>query len=163
MSILTITLTFANISSMPYKDPDKQREYQRKWVAEKRATFFKDKKCANCGSTEDLELDHIHPSLKWKHRIWSYSWKNIMKEVSKCQVLCHDCHFAKSIEEKRAGKHKITHGFLRTYNEGCRCPECIQAYKDSELPYNERTEGTKEWAKIYSSKEGTDLLLDPVL
>lgn len=163
MSILTITLTFDNISSMPYKNPDKQREYQRKWVANRRETFFRDKHCAKCGSTEDLELDHIHPSLKWKHRIWSYSWEKILKEVAKCQILCHSCHWEKSIQEKKEKKHTITHGFLRTYNEGCRCIRCRRAFRDSEKPYNERSPGTLDWARVYSSTKGPELLVEDPL
>lgn len=84
---------------MPYKDPDVQRAYQRDWIAARRALWFQDKCCRKCGSKHNLELDHIDPTKKWKHRIWSYSWARIMKEVAKCQVLCSECHFKKTLED----------------------------------------------------------------
>lgn len=72
--------------------PEAQREYQRQWVAKRRAKWFTDKSCVNCGSVENLRLDHIDPKLKVNHRIWSWSWKKIEEEVVKCQVLCEGCH-----------------------------------------------------------------------
>ena len=58
-------------------------------------------KCVNCGSKEMLEFDHIDPSTK----LFTLSkvpfasevrWQN---ELSKCQLLCHDCHKEKSSSE----------------------------------------------------------------
>ncbi len=51
---------------------DKKRKYDREWVAKRRAKFFDDKKCKHCGSTENLELDHINPKTKISHSIWSW-------------------------------------------------------------------------------------------
>lgn len=44
-----------------------------------------DYKCAYCGSSENLQIDHIHPVSKggWKN------WDNL-------QVLCQDCNLRKS-------------------------------------------------------------------
>lgn len=84
---------------MPYKDSNVQRAYQRDWVAARRSLWFEDKCCRKCGSRKDLQLDHIDPTKKWKHRIWSYSWERIMKEVAKCQVLCGGCHFEKTMKD----------------------------------------------------------------
>lgn len=54
-------------------------------------------KCVLCGATEDLELDHIDPATKWKHRVFSYSWPKIEAELKKCQILCAPCHFQKTL------------------------------------------------------------------
>lgn len=89
---------------MGYKDPDKQREYQRQWKAARRAEFFKDKVCVRCGSTKNLELDHIDRSTKVSHNIWSWSKKRREAEIEKCQVLCRDCHKAKSLKFGDQGK-----------------------------------------------------------
>ena len=48
------------------------RDYQRQWVARRRAEFFAGKACVRCGSQERLELDHIDPKLKVAHQIWSW-------------------------------------------------------------------------------------------
>ena len=84
---------------MGYKDPTKQREYQRLWRAKRRADFFLDKKCVECGSRENLELDHTDRSKKVSHRIWTWSKKRRLLEISKCQILCEACHKLKTTEE----------------------------------------------------------------
>ncbi len=84
---------------MPYRDKAKQQHYQKKWLAGRRAEWFRGKKCADCNSTRDLELDHIDPEQKKDHRIWSWSRKRQLAELQKCQVLCHDCHSDKTAAE----------------------------------------------------------------
>lgn len=106
---------------MPYKDPKVQREYQRVWISDRRTLWFSDKCCRKCSSKEALELDHEDPAQKWKHRIWSYSWTRIMKEVAKCQVLCHDCHMEKTIEDQRITEHGSETAYVHAH---CRCEEC---------------------------------------
>ena len=115
---------------MGYKDLDKkreyQRDYQRQWVARRRATFFEDKCCVRCGSKERLELDHIDPKLKVSHNIWSWSEARQAEEIAKCQVLCHDCHLQKTGEDFGWGSRP--HGTLTSYKRyGCRCVECRAA------------------------------------
>lgn len=81
---------------MPYADKDKQREYQRKWIAQRKAEFFEGKMCAICSSAEGLELDHIDDAQKVCHRVWSWSEVRRSAELAKCQVLCGPCHLEKS-------------------------------------------------------------------
>lgn len=96
---------------MPYKDPEAQKAYQRKWVASKRAKAVEmlGGQCVRCGSKNDLEFDHIDPDTKDPSlRYWggthsqsrygfnfSRSWQWIIKELQKCQLLCDSCHKAK--------------------------------------------------------------------
>lgn len=89
---------------MPYKDEEKKKAFQRAWIAARRALFLQDKHCRECAkqgilTTEDLEIDHIDPNKKWKHRIWSYSWEKIMEEMKKCQILCSKHHFEKTMKD----------------------------------------------------------------
>lgn len=95
---------------MPFLDPEAKKEYQRKWVAKRRANFFADKKCEaeNCNRTDKLTLDHINPKTKVSHSIWSWSEKRIAEEVSKCQVLCEDHHKEKTRKNGDYGKHTLT-------------------------------------------------------
>lgn len=79
------------------------REYGKRWVAERKAQFFADKCCATCGSTESLELDHVNPSQKLSHSIWSWSAARRETEIAKCQVLCAPCHSVKSATESARG------------------------------------------------------------
>ncbi len=105
---------------MPYKDPDAQREYVRKWVADRRASWFADKSCDECGATENLQLHHRDPVDKIAHSIWSWSWKRIEAEVAKCVVLCESCHREHHAVLRRRHGHK-------RYRAGCRCDICCAA------------------------------------
>lgn len=106
---------------MPYKDIDRQRKYQREWVARRRAKYLSDKSCVRCGSTDNLQIDHINPEDKVTHNIWSWSWARIMIELAKCQVLCEDCHLKKTLAERP----KTDHGRGQMYQAyKCRCDLC---------------------------------------
>lgn len=113
---------------MAYADPERQRAYQREWVAERRANWLSDKCCVDCGATDRLELDHIDPDQKADHRIWSWSWKRIEEEVAKCVVRCAPCHRARHAAEARR------HG-IGLYGRGCRCDECRAAKAASNRKY----------------------------
>lgn len=46
-------------------------------------------------------------------------------ELDKCQLLCHNCHMDKSIEQ--TGRQRARHGSLVMYSHGCRCIMCKKA------------------------------------
>jgi len=114
---------------MPYKNRAEQNAYQRNWVAERRRLWFRNKVCANCGTKEHLELDHIDPTQKVDHRIWSWSWARIIAETAKCQVLCQSCHIEKTMKERDAG---LVHGTNNGYEYyKCRCESCRKAHNEN--------------------------------
>lgn len=89
---------------MPIKDINLKRKYQREWLkARKDAYFAENGPCIKCGSNENLELDHIDPSKKTTHRIWSWSEARRLHELAKCQILCSSCHKEKT--KKDLSKH----------------------------------------------------------
>ncbi len=90
---------------MGYKNKDQRNKYAREWVAKRRAKYFFNKKCIKCNSTEKLELDHIDPSKKVSHSI--FSWNEVKRniELSKCQILCYNCHKKKSKHEHIKGEY----------------------------------------------------------
>lgn len=97
---------------------EKKREYQRIWIAARRAKWFDGKVCVVCGGVENLELDHTDPNTKVTHRIWSWSWQRIEEETAKCQVLCEQHHKLKTLENKEhprgeQGSHKFTEEQVR--------------------------------------------------
>ena len=79
---------------------DKKRQYQREWTRARRSAYFTNKSCVQCGSTEQLELDHKIPEDKLFNptALWSMADSNPNKiaELLKCQVLCHLCHKKKT-------------------------------------------------------------------
>ena len=107
---------------MSYKDQNKRREYARLWIAKRRADFFANKSCIKCKSKEKLELDHINPSTKISHNIWSWSEERRLAEIKKCQVFCYACHQIKTMKQDRK---QTEHGKIAMYRHyGCRCELC---------------------------------------
>lgn len=105
---------------MPMPTREAQRQYQREWIAARRAAFFADKICVDCGSKEQLELDHRDPAQKEHHAIWSWSQKRRDVETAKCDVRCATCHRERHAKERR--RHNIG-----GYERGCRCESCKAA------------------------------------
>lgn len=111
------------------KDKKKLREYQRQWLAQRKQVWFDENgPCVSCGSWKDLELDHIDPSSKVTHRVWSWSQERRDEELSKCQVLCRSCHLAKT-KQYRLDNAKPC-GTRIKYERGCRCDDCCEALRE---------------------------------
>lgn len=110
---------------------EQKRQYQREWMADRRARFFSDKVCARCGSRENLELDHIDPKQKVSHHIWSWSAERRAGELAKCQVLCRTHHLEKNQEQYFYCRRKPPpeHATKRMYRSGCRCELCCEAMR----------------------------------
>ena len=105
-------------------------EYINRFRQRRRAAAFSllGRTCVTCGSSEDLEFDHIDPTGKVDcvANMWTASASIFFRELSKCQVLCHRCHRVKSVEN-----HDVsiaTHGGS-LYRRGCRCPLCVEGNK----------------------------------
>ena len=116
------------------------REYQKKRYAKRRSMAIEvlGGVCVECNSSENLEFDHIDPLLKKIEvtKLFSkYSWENILVELSKCQLLCEDCHNQKTIKQlsqkvpwNKGKKAPADHGTVRRYNVfRCRCDLCKEA------------------------------------
>lgn len=56
-------------------------------------------RCESCGSIEQLEIDHIDPAKKTMAAGDAFMRRAEIREteLAKCQVLCSDCHLAKTI------------------------------------------------------------------
>lgn len=114
---------------MSYSNPDRQRRYSRYWMRLRRKQWFAaNGPCKQCGSWEDLELDHINPADKVHHVVWSWSEERRTAELAKCQALCHGCHRAKTIA---ALSKPLVHGTINGYSKHrCRCEECRRANRE---------------------------------
>lgn len=116
-----------------YSNKEKQREYQRQWIAKRRAKYLEGKSCVVCSSTDSLELDHMFPNEKAYNpsALWSMSETNPKRiaELSKCQILCAKCHAKKTLKdiENRVGPI-LQHGTAVMYDKHeCRCVPCREA------------------------------------
>lgn len=99
------------------------REYNKRryWKLKAEAHEFLGGKCAECGNTDRLEMDHIDPSTKTVDvsRFCSMSRVRFLEELKLCQLLCHEHHKAKTIREK-----SVEHGGGLTGKKNCRCELC---------------------------------------
>jgi len=78
---------------MPYKNKEKQRQYQNKWAKNRREKWLLDNgPCVICGSWENLEVHHKDPTQKESHKIWTWCEERRLVELIKCEVRCSDCH-----------------------------------------------------------------------
>src|SRR4030042_5924176 len=77
---------------MGYSDPDKQREFARKWRATRRNEWFDNNgPCRRCWSYENLRVYYPDRSQKVEHRIWTWKEERRDAELSKCVILCASC------------------------------------------------------------------------
>ena len=74
---------------MPYKDPAKQLEFQRRWMRQRREAWMQGKSCL-CGSTERLELDWIGEG-KGNKNVWSLKPERMAAKLEGYRVLCWRC------------------------------------------------------------------------
>lgn len=123
---------------MPYADPEKQREFQRKRVARIRAEWLAAHgPCCKCGSWEEIEVDHKSREEKVTHRVWSWAESRRLEELSKCQILCCVCHKAKTKSEFTV---EYAHGSDGMYSKrGCRCDICRKGHRERKAEYRART------------------------
>jgi len=114
---------------MPRKTPELQREFQRNWMANRRAYWIASKGgvCVKCGSDDRLEIDHIDRTLKTLNfsSIWSRSKEIQDREPANAQLLCYECHKIKTRSERV--DPNLQHGTTGMYKRKCRCQICRDA------------------------------------
>ena len=112
----------------PYADAQAQRDYQRQWVAARRAEWLRGHFCEWCRSESDLEVHHRDPSRKLHHSIWSWGQARRDTELAKCVVLCRSCHQRAHSQARRVeAELRNPHGTVNRYKLGCRCDVCRAA------------------------------------
>lgn len=101
------------------------REYNHKRYHQKRqwAVAYLGGKCTHCGSTGNLEVDHIDPHEKTMGltRMTRVTQERFVAELDKCQLLCHDCHVQKTMVDGSSRKNtacgeRVNHAKLTTAN-----------------------------------------------
>jgi len=117
---------------MPPKDRDKYNAYMRGYLTKRYRDLMDECKeslggaCAECGTTDDLEFDHVDKTTK-EFTItdgMAVSRPRLFEELRKCQLLCTSCHKKKTSAERFA---ELKHGRAGMYKRGCRCDECRTA------------------------------------
>lgn len=115
---------------MPYADRELKNRYQREKVARRRAEWFAaNGPCVDCGTSEDLRVDHADAKLKVSHRVFTWSASRREAELAKCVVRCHPCHAAKTT---RCGEHPSTPG--ERNGQAKITEDIVRAIRSSSLP-----------------------------
>ena len=93
-------------------------------------------KCVDCGTTQDLDFDHIDPKTKTieiSNAIANHKSEIADKELEKCQLLCRSCHIKKTQDIDGL---KAEHGSLTMYSHHkCRCDPCRLAWNEHSKLY----------------------------
>ena len=118
------------------------QNYQREWMAQRRlrGIAFLGGKCVHCNSTEKLEIDHVIPASQLGYEtpggsLWSWSWSRIETELARCQLLCEQCHKAKTADERSGAEHGTASAY---HNRKCRCDLCREWMRLSKRDYRAR-------------------------
>lgn len=119
----------------------KEYNKQRYWERMNAAKEYLGGVCKHCGSSDNLELDHIDRHTK--EFVVSQYGRSVSKdkfwdEVNKCQLLCKSCHIKKGYESEDI--IKAEHGGFSMYQRHkCRCDICVEAYNKKAREYK------REW------------------
>lgn len=113
---------------MPLKGAAK-KAYQLAWISKRRQQWIDDNgPCAQCKGDIDLEVDHIDPKDKHLNpsQLWSLAPDNLVRvaELAKCQVLCRQCHLAKTATYRQDNQ---VHGLWMYTKYKCKCNVCTAA------------------------------------
>jgi hypothetical protein len=101
---------------MPYKnkeDRQKQQEAYRNKNHEKMWDYLTTKSCHDCGIKDPrvLEFDHL-PEYEKRFDIAraiagsTRSWKLILEEIEKCDVICANCHRIRTMIRGNYKRHQ---------------------------------------------------------
>lgn len=111
-------------------------EYMNKYMTERykrrrlEAIFLLGGVCKRCGAPDNgfHQFDHWDPKNKVATiaSMWSASEERFITELSKCQLLCRECHVIKTRFDNGQLNAREVHGTLSSYRY-CRCYFCITA------------------------------------
>lgn len=96
--------------------------------------------CVYCGGRKDLQIDHIEnlPDKIPLGKLWGIALERLLEELTRCQLLCRECHDQKSIVE-RGQTPGLKHGTLNGYKRyACRCTACIEVTRRKGREYSRR-------------------------
>lgn len=123
------------------KDRDGYNEYMRGYLndryahTKKEVVAFLGGKCVICGTTSNLEIDHIDRSNKSfdVSKLWSKNKNDYLTEIKKCQLLCKNHH-----KEKTSKERGVEHGGGLTGKRGCPCDLCRSRKSEYMKEYNKQ-------------------------
>ncbi len=73
--------------------------------------FFRDNPCVDCGERDPvvLEFDHLaDKEFEVCSNLAGRSWKSILAEMEKCEVVCSNCHRRRTAQRRRSLRVTLT-------------------------------------------------------
>jgi len=148
---------------MAFKNKEDRRRYMREYYA-KRIESLKARLggvCVSCGSTEDLEFDHIDPESKSFSisELMKYSKEVVDSEIEKCQLLCSHCHKIKSCSDRGQtltvdkNGDRVVHG-TPSGARHCGCNECKIFKKKYTAPLQKKWYEEKKKTHVRKTIDG---------
>jgi len=98
------------------------KQYRKDWFqrviqGRRRKWFEEHGPCVDCGSWENLEVDHVDRKVRgtsrYNHAIFTWSEQRREVELAKCVARCHDCHLKKSKREISEFRRELKNPWLR--------------------------------------------------
>jgi hypothetical protein len=128
-----------------HTEESRQKQKERYYVSKQEVIAQLGGKCAICGSTEKLEIDHINPEDKSFDVTTQVSHNKglVAEEIKKCQLLCHPCHLEKTIRERGQKIARGIHGSLSSYRY-CKCPFCTEVHSKYCLEWKARAKRNRK-------------------
>lgn len=123
--------------------------------------------CASCPSTDELELDHVDPSLKNGETVSEAEVRAARGETDNLQLLCHDCHVRKTNRERgitltneQLGERiGVTHSMASRIRNGHRLPgtQTLRAiHREFGIPLDDLMDahgkGPEEFGQLLTSR-----------
>lgn len=104
----------------------RRRSRLRGWVTEQKINAG----CQNCGENDPDVLDFHHPEPAEKTMAvvdmvtYGYSRENLSEELSKCVVLCANCHRKEHGERYSGSGEETLRGWVHSYKQTSGCRRC---------------------------------------
>lgn len=100
------------------------KEYHREYYRKRREAIFDylGGRCAECGTADNLEVDHIDKTQKQFNISSKLSVKNNKEELDRCQLLCKTHHREKTAIENSGFTHGTVYGWMKAK---CACSDCL--------------------------------------
>lgn len=121
-----------------------------RWAKRFLAYDLFDNKCSICGDTNHSHFVFHHTNPKHKEikmaRLWQSTWFNIKKELTKCILLCENCHKELHHNEKTIdGRHRHTKNLLVNY-KGNKCEKCGYSKINDALIFHHKNKSDKTFS-----------------
>jgi len=118
-----------------------------KWSKKIRAINYLGGKCKKCGNDNIFHLSFHHLYGKESdifNNLISYKWSQILIELDKCELLCHNCHNEIHTNNNTISEYRESKKLFLEY-KGSKCIKCGYNKNNAGLVFHHRSPSEKEF------------------